>query len=218
MSFTVKFAALMLACGVGMLNTTANAGQPVAETPVATWDEETEQDEPKSIYDFKVESIDGETVDLSKYKGKTVLLINVASRCGYTKQYTDMQDVYTKYKDKGLVVLGFPCNQFGKQEPGDEKEIKEFCTEKFGVSFPMFSKVEVNGDQQAPLYKYLTSLDTKPKASGDISWNFEKFLIGPDGKVIGRYASKVNPSSKQMLKVIEASLPEQEEDESEDDK
>lgn len=180
----------------------------LGETPAATRDDEAKTDEAKSIYDFEVKTIKGEKVDLSKYKGKTVLLVNVASKCGYTKQYADMQKVYDKYKDQGFVILGFPCNQFGGQEPGTESEILEFCQENYGVTFPMFSKVEVNGEGKAPLYKYLTALETAPKAAGDISWNFEKFLIGPDGKVVGRYSSKVTPGSKEMTEKIEALLPE----------
>lgn len=175
--------------------------------------DEEDAKKPDSVYDFKMKSIDGEEVDLAKYKGKTLLVVNVASRCGYTKQYKDMQAIYEKYKDRGLVILGVPCNQFGSQEPGSESEIKEFCTANYGVTFPMFAKVDVNGEDQAPLYRYLTQLKTKPKTDGAVSWNFEKFLIGPDGKVIGRYASKVNPSGEQMKKLIEANLPKDESEE-----
>lgn len=187
---------------LGMAGTTLNAevNGTVQEDEEST----------KSLYDFKVKSIEGEEVDLSKYKGKTVLLVNVASKCGYTRQYADMQKIYSKYKDRDFVILGFPCNQFGGQEPGSESEIKEFCTKEFGVTFPMFAKIDVKGSDQAPLYRYLTELETEPKGAGTISWNFEKFLIGPDGKVIGRYASKVNPSSPEMMKTIEGLLPESE--------
>lgn len=162
--------------------------------------------ENQTVLDHKVQSIEGETVDLSKYDGKVVLVVNVASKCGYTKQYADLEKLYRDYQDKGLVVLGFPCNQFGKQEPGSDQQILEFCKGKYDVTFPMFSKVEVNGDDAADLYKELKAVSTQPKESGEISWNFEKFLIGRDGEVIGRFASKVNPSDADFRKTIEEAL------------
>ncbi len=167
------------------------------------------QEAEKSVYDFKVKNIEGEEVSLSKYKGKTILIVNVASKCGYTRQYADMQTVYEKYKGRGLVILGFPCNQFGGQEPGTEAEILEFCKSTYEVEFPMFAKVEVNGDNSAPLFKYLTNLETKPKEAGKVSWNFEKFLIDGQGKVVGRYKSGVSPTDKNMVAVLEKLLPEQ---------
>ncbi len=155
---------------------------------------------------FKMESLDGKPVELKKYAGKVVLVVNVASQCGLTPQYTDLQDLYSKYKDQGLVVLGFPCNQFGGQEPGTSKEISEFCTTKYGVTFDMFNKVDVNGDKACDLYKYLTSQDTKPQGAGKISWNFEKFLIGRDGKVIARFNPRTAPESKEVVEAIEKAL------------
>ena len=145
--------------------------------------------------DFKMKNIDGEQVDLEDYEGKVVLIVNTASKCGLTPQYAGLEDLYGKYKEKGLVVLGFPCNQFGSQEPGSEADIKEFCSTKYNVSFPMFSKIEVNGDGADPLYKYLTSKDAKPAGKGEISWNFEKFLIDREGKVRRRYSPTDTPES-----------------------
>ena len=147
----------------------------------------------QSIYDIKLKDIDGKDVALSDYKGKVLLIVNVASKCGYTKQYAGLEALYQKYKDKGVVVLGFPCNQFGGQEPGTESEIAEFCAATYNVKFPMFSKVEVNGPGAAPLYKHLTALDTQPKGKGDIKWNFEKFVIGKSGEVVARFAPQTEP-------------------------
>ncbi len=138
---------------------------------------------------FKVKSLDGKEVDLpQKYKGKVLLVVNVASQCGLTPQYTELEAMHEKYAEKGLCVLGFPCNQFGKQEPGTASEIREFCTTKYGVKFDMFEKIEVNGEGACDLYKHLKALSTQPKGAGDISWNFEKFLVGRDGKVVARFA------------------------------
>lgn len=147
----------------------------------------------KTIYDFKATTIDGDEKDLSDYKGKVVLIVNVASKCGFTKQYEGLQKIYSDMKDDGFVVLGFPCNQFRNQEPGTEEEIKQFCKTNYGVSFPMFSKVEVNGENTHPLYKFLKSEDPDNKDS-DIKWNFEKFLIDKNGKVVKRYRTQVKPS------------------------
>lgn len=155
---------------------------------------------------FEVKNIDGETVNMEQYQGKVLLVVNVASKCGLTPQYENLEALYGKYKDRGLVVLGFPCNQFGKQEPGSEAEIKEFCTSKFNVSFPMFSKLDVNGAEAAPLYKYLTGLDLQPVGKGDISWNFEKFLIDREGKVIARFSPRTKPDDADVIKAIEAAL------------
>lgn len=160
----------------------------------------------KSALDFKVKSIKGEEVDLAKYKGKVLLVVNVASRCGLTGQYKELEALNQKYGDKGLAVLGFPCNQFGKQEPGTEAEIAEFCSSTYNVKFDMFSKVDVNGENAAPLYKYLTSVDSKPKDKGEISWNFEKFLIGKNGEVVARFAPRTAPDAPEVVKAIEAEL------------
>lgn len=155
---------------------------------------------------FKMDNLEGKPVELKKYSGKVMLVVNVASECGLTPQYTDLQTVYNKYKDKGLVVLGFPCNQFGAQEPGTGKEISEFCTKNYGVTFDMFSKVDVNGDKACDLYKYLTSQETKPKGAGKVSWNFEKFLIGRDGKVLARFEPRTQPDAPEVIEAIEKAL------------
>jgi glutathione peroxidase len=151
----------------------------------------------------EVKKIDGSAVDLSKYKGKVVLIVNVASRCGYTPQYAGLQKLYDTYKDKGLVVLGFPANEFGAQEPGSDAEIASFCSSKYGVTFDMFSKIVVKGPNKAPLYQALTEGATPP---GEVSWNFEKFLIGRDGKIVGRYKSAVAPDDGKLTGAIEAEL------------
>ena len=151
----------------------------------------------------KVKKIDGTEVDLAGYKGKVVLVVNVASRCGYTGQYAGLQKLYDAYKDKGLVVLGFPANEFGGQEPGTDAEIATFCSSKYGVTFDMFSKIVVKGAGKAPLYQVLTE-SADPK--GEVGWNFEKFLIGRDGTVVGRYKSGVAPDDAKLKAAIEAAL------------
>ena len=151
----------------------------------------------------EVKAIDGAAVDLAKYKGKVVLIVNVASRCGYTGQYAGLQKLYDAYKDKGLVVLGFPANEFGGQEPGTDQDIARFCSSTYGVTFPMFSTIVVKGDGKAPLYKSLTEAATPP---GEVSWNFEKFLVGRDGRIVGRYKSAVAPDDAKLTQAIEAAL------------
>ena len=160
--------------------------------------------ETNSIYDINLKDIDGRDTTLAAYKGKTVLIVNVASRCGYTKQYTGLQAIHEKYKDKGFVVLGFPCNQFGGQEPGTNEEIKKFCSSKFNVTFPLFDKIEVNGEHRHPLYVKLAGKDSA--FPGDIKWNFNKFLIGKDGKIVGRFESQVTPDSEDLTKAIAAAI------------
>lgn len=162
--------------------------------------------EPRGALDFKVASIDGQTVDLEKYQGQVVLIVNVASRCGLTPQYAELQSLYEQHKDQGLVVLGFPCNQFGGQEPGTEAEIQQFCSTNYNVSFPLFSKLDVNGPAAAPLYQYLTAQDVEPAGSGKISWNFEKFLIGRDGKVVQRFSPRTKPSDPKVVEAIKTQL------------
>ena len=159
-----------------------------------------------SALGFTMNDIDGKPVDLATYKGKVILMVNTASQCGYTPQYQELQELYKKHKDAGLVILGFPANNFGEQEPGTNDEIKGFCTKTYGVTFPMFAKVSVKGDDQCPLYKFLTSSDSNPKFAGDIKWNFEKFLIGRDGQVVNRFNSKVKPSGEELTKAVEAEL------------
>jgi glutathione peroxidase len=146
-----------------------------------------------SIYDFSAKTIDGSTTQLDAYKGKVLLVVNVASKCGFTPQYKGLEALYKKYKGQGLEILGFPCDQFGHQEPGDEKEIKDFCSLTYDVSFPMFAKIKVNGDEAHPLYKYLKSEEKGFLGSEFIKWNFTKFLIDKSGKVIKRYGSTDTP-------------------------
>jgi glutathione peroxidase len=155
---------------------------------------------------FTVKDIDGKDVDLSQYKGKVVMIVNVASKCGNTPQYKQLEDLNRKYKEQGFVILGFPANEFGKQEPGTDAQIKEFCTSTYQVDFPMFSKIVVKGNGQADLYKYLTSKETDPKHAGDITWNFEKFLIGRDGQIANRFKPKTKPDAPEVVKSIEAEL------------
>jgi glutathione peroxidase-family protein len=156
--------------------------------------------EEKNVYSFTLNDIDGKPVNLSQYKGKILLIVNTASRCGYTSQYKSLQSLYEKYQDKGLVILGFPANNFNGQEPGTNEEIKNFCSLKFNVSFPMFSKISVKGDDIHPLYQYLTS---QPAMEGPISWNFNKFLVDPQGQVIARYGSSADPLSDEIVRAIE---------------
>jgi glutathione peroxidase len=158
------------------------------------------------VLNFTMKSLDGQDVNLSKYQGKVVLMVNVASKCGYTPQYKDLEALYEKYKDKGLVILGFPANDFGHQEPGSDSQIKEFCTANYGVTFDMFSKVVVKGSDKAPLYQYLTDEKTDPKFPGEIKWNFEKFLISRDGQIAARFRSAVKPMSEEVVKAVEAEL------------
>jgi len=156
-----------------------------------------------SVHEFKMKSIDGKEVELSEYKGKVLLIVNVASQCGLTPQYEQLQALHEKYKDKGVVVIGVPCNQFGAQEPGTEAEIKQFCDSKYKVTFPMMSKVDVNGAKEDPLYKYLKSNSDK---KDPISWNFEKFLIGRNGEIVARFPTGTKPDAPEVVKAIEAEL------------
>lgn len=160
----------------------------------------------KSMYEFTMKDIDGKDVKLDSYKGKVVMIVNVASKCGYTPQYEGLEAVYKKYRDQGFVVLGFPANNFMGQEPGTEKEIKEFCSTKYGVTFPMFSKISVTGADQHPLYTFLTSKESNPEFGGDISWNFNKFLADRNGKIVARFSSKDKPDSELVAAAIEKYL------------
>jgi glutathione peroxidase len=156
---------------------------------------------------FTMNSLNGKPVNLSKYHGKVVLMVNVASQCGYTPQYKQLQALHEKYKDKGLAILGFPANNFGEQEPGTESEIASFCEKNYGVKFDLFSKVSVKGDDICPLYKHLTTTtELDEPLRGEVKWNFEKFLIGRDGKVVNRFRSKIAPDSEDMVKAIDAEL------------
>lgn len=159
-----------------------------------------------SIYDFVVKDIDGNDLKLEQFKGKVMLIVNVASKCGFTPQYEGLQKIYMRYKDKGLVVLGFPANNFLNQEPGTNQEIKQFCSLNYNVTFPMFSKISVKGKDMAPLYRYLTSKETNPKFAGDISWNFNKFLVDRSGNIVARFGSRTTPESDEMVQAIEKAL------------
>ena len=159
-----------------------------------------------SIYDYTMKSIDGESVSLKSYSGKVVLLVNVASRCGFTPQYEGLQALYEKYKDRGLVIVGIPANNFGSQEPGTNEEIKKFCSMKYNVTFPMMAKVSVLGDDQTPLYKFLTDKSANPQVGGDIKWNFTKFLFDRHGKPVARFEPAVKPDSPEVQTAIEVAL------------
>ena len=161
-------------------------------------------DKMESVYEFTVKDIKGNDLSLSKYKGKVLLIVNVASKCGYTRQYSGLQNIYEKYKDKGFEILAFPCNDFGGQEPGSNEEIAEFCSVNFNVTFPIFDKVKVLGDDKSPLFKFLT--DSIQSNSGDINWNFEKFLISKNGNIVNRFKSSVEPESEELISQIEEEL------------
>jgi len=186
---------IMLACSMFALAAAALAA-----------DDSKEKKAVPPVLNFKMNSLDGKPVDLSKYQGKVVLMVNVASKCGYTPQYMALEQLHEKYADKGLAILGFPANNFGQQEPGSDKDIGEFCTKNYGVKFDMFSKVSVKDEDQCPLYKFLTSSETDPNFAGEVKWNFEKFLISRDGQIVNRFRSKVTPDSDEMVKAIEAEL------------
>ena len=158
------------------------------------------------MHEFTMKALDGKQVPLANFKGKVMLVVNVASQCGYTYQYEGLQALYMKYKDRGLVLTGFPANNFGAQEPGSDEEIGAFCKSKFGVTFPMFSKISVKGSDKAPLYQFLTDAKTNPKTGGEIQWNFTKFLVDRNGKVIQRFEPAVEPDSKEIEAAVEAAL------------
>ncbi len=153
-----------------------------------------------SAHDFSMKTIEGKPVELAQFKGNPVLFVNVASKCGYTKQYAGLESLYRKYKDKGLIIVGVPANNFGGQEPGSDEEIKTFCSRNYDVTFPMLSKVSVKGSDMTPLYGYLT------QTGGDVKWNFTKFLVGKDGKVIARFEPKVEPESTELMAAVEQAL------------
>src|ERR1041384_5818516 len=158
----------------------------------------------QSLYDIPLKDINGKDTSLKEYKGKVLLIVNVASTCGNTPQYAGLESLYEKNKDKGLVVLGFPCNQFGKQEPGSNEEIKEFCSKTYSVTFPMYDKLDVKGANQHPLYQALSGKDSP--FPGDVKWNFGKFLVGRDGKILKRIEPGVKPETPEVVKAIEDAL------------
>lgn len=159
-----------------------------------------------TFHDFSVTTIDGDERSLGDYSGKTLLVVNVASECGLTPQYKGLEELQRKYKGRGFSVLGFPCNQFAGQEPGSDEEIKAFCESRFDVTFPLFSKVDVNGDGRAPVYEFLTSQETQPDGPGDIKWNFAKFVVSKTGDVVGRFEPGVEPTDKVVTTAIEGAL------------
>ncbi|HTZ89570.1 MAG TPA: glutathione peroxidase [Alloacidobacterium sp.] len=159
-----------------------------------------------SVYNFTLKSIDGKPVSLSEYHGKVLMLVNVASKCGYTPQYAALESLYEKYKDRGLVIVGIPANNFGGQEPGTNEEIKKFCSTKYNVSFPMMAKVSVLGDDKTPLYAFLTDKSVNPQIGGDIKWNFTKFLFDRNGKPVARFEPNVTPDSPQVVAAVESAL------------
>src|SRR6266567_4760686 len=160
----------------------------------------------KTVHDFTLNSIDGQPAPLSAYKGKVVMLVNVASRCGFTPQYTALEPIYEKYKDRGFVIVGIPANNFGAQEPGTNEEIKTFCSTKYNVKFPMMSKVSVKGDDKTPLYQFLTDASSDPQFAGDIKWNFTKFLFDRNGKPVARFEPTVKPDSPEVQAAVESAL------------
>jgi glutathione peroxidase len=159
-----------------------------------------------TAHDFEHQTIDGNQRSLAEYRGKVLLLVNVASQCGLTPQYSGLEELYRAMKDRGLEVLGFPCNQFGGQEPGTEAEIKQFCETRFDVTFPLFAKLEVNGKTRHPLYAWLTAQDTRPDGSGDVKWNFAKFLVGKDGALLARFSPTTAPTHESIVDSIERAL------------
>jgi glutathione peroxidase len=162
-----------------------------------------------TIYDVSIDALRGGPADLGQYRGKTVLIVNVASKCGLTPQYAGLQKLADSYADRGLVVLGVPCNQFGGQEPGTAEEIEDFCQVNYGVTFPITEKIEVNGDQRHPLYQQLVPITDAEGKAGDILWNFEKFLVAPDGAVLARFRPQTTPDDPTLVAAVEAALPAQ---------
>jgi len=160
----------------------------------------------QTLYDLTVKDAKGRDVKLEQYRGKVLLLVNVASRCGYTPQYDGLQKIYERYRERGFVVLGFPANNFGAQEPGTDEQIQDFCRLNYGVTFPVFSKISVKGDDRHPLYKFLTEEATNPGFAGDIKWNFNKFLVGRDGRVLARFESADRPESDKVTGAVESAL------------
>jgi glutathione peroxidase len=196
-----KLSILSVALFIGGLITAYGFGFVSASTP-------NDAPKAKSVLDFMMKDIDGKDVKLKKYKGDVLLIVNTASKCGYTPQYEGLQAIYEKYQAQGFYVLGFPANNFGGQEPGKESEIKEFCESKYKVKFPMFAKISVKGEDQDSLYKFLTSKETNPKYAGDITWNFNKFLVNRKGEIVARFSSKDKPESEAVTQAIEKYLKE----------
>lgn len=199
------YIAALLAGALGVVGMFADRVQaaPVDEAVSSAQKDAAQEQGP---LDFKVKDIDGKEVDLSQYKGKVVMIVNVASKCGLTPQYEQLEALYEKYKDQDFVILGFPANNFNGQEPGSNEEIKLFCQDKYKVDFPMFSKISVKGEDTAPLYQYLTSTEKNGAFGGEIKWNFNKFLVGKDGKVLARFEPRVKPDEQEVVAKIEEAL------------
>lgn len=185
----MKMLSRILRAGLGLAATVATAGESGGD-----------------IYGFTAKSMDGHETSLAEYRGKVVMIVNVASRCGFTKQYAGLQKLFDTYKDKGFVILGFPANDFLSQEPGSNEEIMKFCQLNFGVTFPVFGKISVKGDGQHPLYQFLTDKKTNPEFGGAISWNFNKFLVSRDGRVVNRFGSRTEPLEAEVIAAVEKAL------------
>ena len=209
--FLVAFVFFVLVAAVFAIRLSQSLGQVVVREPgyksgASPAADAAPSTQPASPLEYKVKDIDGKDYDLSQLKGKVVMFVNVASKCGFTPQYKGLEEIYETYKDKGLVIVGFPANNFNHQEPGTEAEIKQFCTSKYNVTFPMMSKISVKGDDKHPLYKYLTEEPTAGDFKGDIGWNFTKFLIDRKGNVYARFGSRTKPDDKQLVEAIEKGL------------
>ena len=204
-----SFLKIVIVLALGALGLTAArlvaAMRDVVKEPT-TMPAARDADKSASPLDFNVKDIDGNEKKLSDYRGKVVMIVNVASQCGFTKQYTALEQLYKKYADRGFVILGFPANNFGSQEPGTNEQIKQFCSSKFDVTFPMMSKISVKGDDKAPLYKFLTEKVSAGDFAGEISWNFNKFIIDRNGNIIARYASPTAPMDATVTSEIEKAL------------
>lgn len=174
--------------------------------PATENEENSAEKQTPAVLAFTMQSIDGEDVDLARYQGKVVMFVNVASKCGNTPQYKLLQQLHEKYHEQGLAILGFPANDFGKQEPGSNEQIAEFCEKNYGVTFDMFAKITVTGEEKHPLYQYLTDSQTNPDSPGEVSWNFEKFLLGRDGKIIARFKPGTKPDAPEVISAIEEAL------------
>jgi len=190
-----------------MVALTAMALLIVVAGPTPSGAEEAEESVPAAL-DFEVQALDGQDVALQSYLGDVVMIVNVASECGLTLQYEQLQALHEEYAEQGLAILAFPCNQFGEQEPGTASEIREFCSTNYGVTFDLFAKVDVNDEGACDLYQHLTSLETKPKGPGKIGWNFEKFVIDRQGQVVGRFEPRTKPDAPEVIKLLEGALAE----------
>lgn len=190
-----------------MVALTAMALLIVVAGPTPSGAEEAEESVPAAL-DFEVQALDGQDVALQSYLGDVVMIVNVASECGLTLQYEQLQALHEEYAEQGLAILAFPCNQFGEQEPGTASEIREFCSTNYGVTFDLFAKVDVNDEGACDLYQHLTSLETKPKGRGKIGWNFEKFVIDRQGQVVGRFEPRTKPDAPEVIKLLEGALAE----------